>query len=419
MSDDRLGVPYQGSKNKIAKQIVSFLPPSAVFVDAFCGGCAVTHGAMLTRKFGRILCNDIDDTAQTLFKNAIDGKYHDETRWISRGDFKALKDSDPYVGICWSFGNGRTNYMYAEELEPWKKALHHARVFKDYSLLREMGVDGDGSSKDVLRHKEEYKAKYIQWWLRQQQYSVADLEELKRRCQNQISVLEEDLRQYLLNGLRSSGLTQSEVQRRLGTQMAGHYFGKSQWEFPTKEYYDRMRAFMPALDKDHNEVVGLRDLWQSLESLESLQSLESLESLESLQSLERLQRLQRLERLQRLQRLERLQRLQSVTFTSMSYDKLDIQDGAVVYCDPPYKGTNCVGYVGGFDYSKFYDWCEEISKRCLVFISEYDMPRDRFECVLEIKKQNLFSSTANKQGVERLFVPKGQRRTHTVQLTLF
>ena len=410
MSDDRLGVPYQGSKNKIAKQIVSFLPPSAVFVDAFCGGCAVTHGAMLTRKFGRILCNDIDDTAQTLFKNAIDGKYHDETRWISRGDFKALKDSDPYVGICWSFGNGRTNYMYAEELEPWKKALHHARVFKDYSLLREMGVDGDGSSKDVLRHKEEYKAKYIQWWLRQQQYSVADLEELKRRCQNQISVLEEDLRQYLLNGLRSSGLTQSEVQRRLGTQMAGHYFGKSQWEFPTKEYYDRMRAFMPALDKDYNEVVRLRDLLQRLESLESLQRL---------QSLERLERLQRLQSLESLQRLERLQRLQRVTFTSMSYDKLDIPDGAVVYCDPPYKGTTCDGYVGGFDHSKFYDWCEELSKRCLVFISEYDMPSDRFECVLEIKKQNLYSSTAKKQGVERLFAPKGQRRTHAVQLTLF
>ena len=404
MSDNRFGVPYQGSKNKIAKQIVSFLPPASVFVDAFCGGCAITHGAMLSRKFGRIVCNDIDDTAQTLFKNAINGVYHDETRWVSREDFKALKDSDPYVSICWSFGNNRIQYMYAEELESWKKAIHYARVFKDCSLLREMGIEGDGSRKDVLRHKDEYKAKYIQWWLKQQHYSIDDLEELKRRCQNQISVLEEDLRQYLLKGLQSSGMTQAEVQRRLGTQMAGHYFGKSQWEFPTKEYYDQMRAFMPALNKDYYDVVGLRDLWQSLQSLESLQGLQSLECLESLQ---------------RLQSLQSLQRLERVTFTSMSYDQLETPDGAVVYCDPPYKWTNCVGYVGGFDHSKFYDWIEETAKRCLVFISEYDMPSDRFECVLEIKKQNLYSSTANKQGVERLFVPKGQRRTHAVQLTLF
>ena len=398
MSDDRLGVPYQGSKNKIAKQIVSFLPPASVFVDAFCGGCAITHGAILSRKFGRIVCNDIDDTAQTLFKNAINGVYHDETRWVSREDFKRLKDSDPYVSFCWSFGNERRSYLYAKELEPWKKALHYARVFKDCSLLREMGIEGDGSRNDVLRHKDEYKAKYIQWWLKQQQYSIDDLEELKRRCQNQISVLEEDLRQYLLNGLQSSGMTQAEVQRRLGPQMSVRYFGKSQWKFPKMEYYDQMRAFMPAFDKDYNDVVGLHALWQSLQSLESLESHQSLES---------------------LQRLERLQRLQSVTFTSMSYDQLEIPDGAVVYCDPPYKGTDCRGYVRGFNHSKFYDWIEETAKRCLVFISEYDMPRDRFECVLEIKKQNLFRSTANKQGVERLFIPKGQRRTHAVQLTLF
>lgn len=47
------------------------------------------------------------------------------------------------------------------------------------------------------------------------------------------------------------------------------------------------------------------------------------------------------------------------------------------------------------------------------------MPSDRFECVLEIKKQNLYCSTANKKVVERLFIPKGQRRTQAVQLTLF
>lgn len=408
MSDDRLGVPYQGSKNKIAKQIVSFLPPAPVFVDAFCGGCAITHGAMLSRKFGRIVCNDLDDTAQTLFKNAINGVYHDETRWVSRDDFMALKDSDPYVSICWSFGNNRFQYMYAEGIEPWKKAIHYARVLKDCSLLREMGIDGDGSRKDVLRHKDEYKAKYIQWWLKRQQYSIDDLDELKSRCKNQISVLEEDLRQYLQKGLQSSGMTQAEV-------------GLSDlWEsLESLEGLQKLESLQRIQKLESLQSLESLHRLQSLESLERIQSLESLQKLESHQRLQCLQSLESLERLQSLESLQSLEMLQRVTFTSMSYDKLEIPELAVVYCDPPYKGTSCAGYVGGFDHSKFYDWIEETARRCLVFISEYDMPSDRFECVLEIKKQNLYCSTANKKGVERLFIPKGQRRTHAVQLTLF
>lgn len=36
----------------------------------------------------------------------------------------------------------------------------------------------------------------------------------------------EELRAVLLDALHKSGLTQAEVARRLGTQMARHYFGE-------------------------------------------------------------------------------------------------------------------------------------------------------------------------------------------------
>ena len=136
----RYGVPYRGSKNKIAQWVISNLPSGDTLIDLFAGGCAVTHAALLSGKWNQIVANDIDDAPQ-LFMDAVHGKYANEKRWISREDFHRLKNSDPYVSLCWSFGNNRTDYLYSKESEPWKKALHYARVFGDTSLLREFGVD--------------------------------------------------------------------------------------------------------------------------------------------------------------------------------------------------------------------------------------------------------------------------------------
>ena len=48
------GLPYQGSKNDIAWQIVGNLPSGKRLVDLFGGGGAITHAALYqanTRKF--------------------------------------------------------------------------------------------------------------------------------------------------------------------------------------------------------------------------------------------------------------------------------------------------------------------------------------------------------------------------------
>ena len=52
------GIPYQGSKNKIAKDIINFLPSGKRLVDLFGGGMAITHCAMLSDKWGNFLYND-------------------------------------------------------------------------------------------------------------------------------------------------------------------------------------------------------------------------------------------------------------------------------------------------------------------------------------------------------------------------
>ena len=160
----RYGLGYLGSKNGIAEQIVDQLPKADTLVDLFCGGGAITHCAMLKGKYNNYIMNDIDADIVNLFVGAIQGKYKDEKRWISREDFLELKDIDSYIKYCWSFGNKGESYLYGKEIEPWKKALHYARVFNDYSLLKEMGIESDGSRIDVKKHYVEYKQKYIDWY---------------------------------------------------------------------------------------------------------------------------------------------------------------------------------------------------------------------------------------------------------------
>ena len=160
----RYGVSYKGSKNGIAKWVVDALPKAKHFYDLFAGGCAVTHAALLSGKYELFYANDID-VAPQLFLDAINGKYRNETRWISREDFVRLKDTDPYVRYCWSFGNTGRSYLYSKEIEPWKKALHYARVFKDFSLLHEIGIDTDDASRIWIKaHLKECKEKYIKWY---------------------------------------------------------------------------------------------------------------------------------------------------------------------------------------------------------------------------------------------------------------
>ena len=92
------------------------MPSAGTFYDLFAGGMAVTHAAMLRKKFGKVVCNDINGEMMTLFVEAVNGRFKGEKRWISRKDFFLIKDSDPYVKYIWSFGNDGETYMYSKEI---------------------------------------------------------------------------------------------------------------------------------------------------------------------------------------------------------------------------------------------------------------------------------------------------------------
>ena len=128
-------MPYKGSKSKIAEWLIEQLPKAKHFYDLFGGGGAMSHCALLSRKYEVVHYNELNPLICKAFKMAVNGEFKDEKRWISREDFKKLKDEDPYVNLCFSLGNDAKTYAYSPKNEQFKKAVHCSIMFNDHSLL--------------------------------------------------------------------------------------------------------------------------------------------------------------------------------------------------------------------------------------------------------------------------------------------
>ena len=291
------GLPYKGSKNKIANWVCDILPNANTLYDLFGGGGAITHCASLNRKYNNYIFNDLNSLCIKGLKMAFNGEFKNEKRWISRDDFFKLKDTDYYVACCFSFGNDFKAYAYGKDIEQFKKAMHYSVVFNDNSLLSKfVNVDKLNYTSDVIQDRMIYLRKYL-----------------------------------------------------------------------------------------HN-FTNFKDKWINLQNIDALT------------------RLQGLKRLQRLNELNNEQK-DNIKFYSDDYQNIPLTDkDAIIYCDIPYLNTNKYKY--SFDYERFYLWSER--QEIPIYISEYQMPKDRFICVAEKEKRCKLSSTTNKITIERIFRPRTQ-----------
>ena len=180
----RYGMPYKGSKNSIAEEILSFLPPGRRLVDLFGGGGAISHCAIHTDKWDIVLYNELNPVVADTFKKAITGYYsYDNFKpvWISRDEFNAEKDTDGYIRLCWSFGNNGKNYLFGRNKEAVKKSLFQYVVenVKDKLAVKILG--------DWETDKEDWRERYddVRAYLRSQKKrndleSLESLERLER-----------------------------------------------------------------------------------------------------------------------------------------------------------------------------------------------------------------------------------------------
>lgn len=97
--------------------------------------------------------------------------------------------------------------------------------------------------------------------------------------------------------------------------------------------------------------------------------------------------------------------IQGIKIYNKNYYELEIPKNSIIYCDPPYQGTT--KYKDSFDYSYYWQWCEQMSKEGhKVFVSEYNAPSN-WECIWSKEVHNtLVQDTGSKIGVEKLFTIK-------------
>ena len=352
MAKKSWGLPYMGSKNSIAKDIVNALPRGERLVDLFAGGCAITDYALKnTNKFSRFLVNDLNGWSPQMYVKALAGGFKDEERWISRQDFFRLKDTDPYVKLCFSFGNNLKDYMYSTELEPYKRALHHIIFWEDYTPI---GVI----------------------------------------CPQVVDIIKE-----YCKGKDRKG-------RRLATgyAVADHIKQKG-----SVEYWKSNPMFRSVKVKWSEERRGMKDSEFANNALKDI-SIKSI--LESLEKLERLQSLQKLESLQRLERLQNINDMAEraiispqdmlIETSNISYADYAYRDGDVVYCDPPYKNTKDYGTL--FDSDSFWGWAR--TRNFPVYVSEYQAPEDFISICSKEKRSILNSESPTAPRTEHIFVHK-------------
>ena len=340
------GLPYKGSKNRIAKKILDVLPPAPVLYDVFCGGCAVTHAALLSGKYSRVVANDINGMIPHAFETAITGGFRNEDRWISRNDFQKLYKTNPYVAICFSFGNNLREYCYARELEPYKRALHYAIFWKDTGPWRELCPETADALKKAVESEQDRH---------------------KRRIGAGRAIVTA-LKAGLMNGTIDPAVMDKPIYRKIRKE----------------------------------KTSGLRIRLESAGRVERLERFERLKNLETLQTDESLCRLQNLERLERITDVDVPPVL---TVTTGDYRALNFEQGGIIYCDPPYKSTE-ERYGREFDFNGFYSWCEHQANP--VFISEYTMPEDRFVPVAAFTVTRKMDTKKSSICHEKIWRPRAQ-----------
>ena len=111
------GMPWMGSKSDIAWQVVNAIPKGETFVDLLFGGGAITHAAMVSKRWDNFIANDILGTPD-IFIKAVRGELKGYDRFVSRSEFKA--SDDIVVKMLWSFGNNLRSYLWSPENERLK-----------------------------------------------------------------------------------------------------------------------------------------------------------------------------------------------------------------------------------------------------------------------------------------------------------
>lgn len=374
MAIRKYGAAYQGSKSKIADEIISMLPDKKYFIDAFSGGGALAHCALESGKFEHIIANDLQtkEILEAHFLWTPEQHLEFQKRWITKEEFE--KTNDLYIKTCWSFSNNRKAYIYSKACYEYKRRLHNAICFRNYKEFEDYcGID--------LSEIDSYD----------------DLNERRKAARRAIL---KALKPYSFKATINSN---THIPKKIYDAILG---GNKDWRNlgVDRSEYKCIDRILKSEALENSKCV---ENMLCLQNLENNKQSKSIERLQNLQSMEATKYSKNVESLAQQENLLRSKSITSsnISITSVSYNEIDLPNPSetVIICDPPYRDTQ--GYQVEFDNDKFEQWCIDKSREGYeVFVCEYNIENPAFEEVWSKEVINIGGGNKNqKRSVEKLY----------------
>lgn len=349
-----IGLPYQGSKKKIAKQIVEIIKQNfgvdKPIYDIFGGGGAITAECLINNL--TVYYNDTNKMILDCFIKVINSDFdYFKTLICSRDEFNKIYQKeyytiDDYLKLMInSFGNNRKNYLYNKEIADTKyqlakKIIERHGLFGGYKNTETYKKELLLIGKNGLQNDD---TKLQQLEILQQLQHLQQLEQLSR-------VQQLDDMTFLKNHLPKIISNQSY------------------------EYFSNIENAILYLDPPYENSVGYEKC--------------------------------------------KARHVDSDTYNKIKQELLTmpkhstiIRDGFKFTLGMESNNKNRMYYkdlqaFNNFNSQQFYDWAVMMSKKNIVLVSSYTISDDRFKCVYEFKKARSTLQggvSKNKDKFERLF----------------
>lgn len=329
------GLPYQGSKNATAGDIVRMLPKGKRLVDLFGGGASVTHAGALSNKYERILYNDIDSVITGHIMTLKNGELS-PLRFVDKTEFNRLYEVDPMVFFVWKYPSYKSEYAFN----------------KHVALLYRTALEA-AAEKDVSDRYREALADPLKWAVKTltdagvYNYTPTEI----KHADDAVSTALDVLRDHLNKSRKEHGASVADCCRTWCTT-ASHFFQKSQQHVPSQQALERLydEGLIGEPSEFSNDIQDVRKAVQRrTEMLEAVQAYTA-----DFTEIVRLVKLKGY--------YNRVKKFSddlsafgdALSVTCSPWTSYEPQDGDVIYMDPPYESK--WGYGCGITYEELSDW---------------------------------------------------------------
>ncbi len=347
------GLPYMGSKNATAENIVSMLPRGRRLLDLFGGGASVSHAALVSGRFDQVVYNDIDPLMVDML-NRLKDEPLAPLRFVDRVEFKERYKVDPMVFFCWKFPGARPEYIYG----PGTEKLYEL-TFKLYEE-REKGGLGEYHFQIAMIDPQSWAADALE------AVGIYNFttDEVKH-AEDKILHYMDKIRELLNKSLKEHGKTVAYCVK-LTNNAASHWFQKCQQHVPNMDALKALErgGAISISDELLDAVNEYNDTVKELRYMKDCRQAYKADWADVIQLNKPKAIYKRLEAVVDCLK----QNTNRITISNREYNAVEVLPGDVVYLDPPYQNTT--GYTsGGLDYDALTEWIKAHADNP-VYISE-------------------------------------------------